>query len=86
MISRDNLIKHILNMRTLEPQFRQSQMVQQLLQGFLVQRTGNQMKTARQIIVFPFEVLLMGIVMVSVVVDLIGCAVGVLCNLIEGPQ
>ena len=44
------------------------------------------MKAVRQIIVFPFEVLLMGVVMVNFVVNLIGFAVGYLCNVIEGSK
>lgn len=44
------------------------------------------MKTIRQIMVFPFEILLMGVVCVSYVVEIIGCTLGAVCNLIEGPK
>lgn len=44
------------------------------------------MKTLRHIAVFPFEVLIMGCVLATIAIDLIGCALGWLCQCIEGQK
>ena len=44
------------------------------------------MKDVRHFLALPFRVLLIGFFIVTVVVDLIGCAVNRLCCFIEGPQ
>ena len=44
------------------------------------------MKTVRQFLVFPLEVVMMVITAIIVPLELLGCAVGYLCQLIEGPQ
>ena len=52
----------------------------------MAQRKGDEVKTFRQIAVFPLDVLLMGIVVLAIAVDLLGGFVGHLCQVIGGEE
>ena len=57
-----------------------------VLPGSVVQRAGCEVKTFRQIAVFPLDVLLMGVVVLAIAVDLLGGFVGHLCQVIGGEE